>query len=71
MLITDTARAEIEALLLTVNKNNSRMDIWFPLPVSMTFGMADSITELTGFPTNIALQNRYSLTSIKIYSILY
>ena len=62
MLIADTACAEIEALLLAVNKNDSRMDIRFPTPIGMTFGVADSITELRGFPTNIALQNRYSLT---------
>jgi hypothetical protein len=37
----------------------------------MTFGMANSITELRGFPTNITLQNRYSLTISEIYSILY
>jgi hypothetical protein len=71
MLITDTARAEIKALLLPVNKNDSRMDIRFPASICMTLRVADSITELRGFPTNIALQNRYSLTSTKIYSILY
>jgi hypothetical protein len=62
MLITNTARAEVKTLLLAINKNNSRMDIRFPTPISMTFGVADSVTELRGFPTNIALQNRYSLT---------
>ncbi len=71
MLIADTARTEIKALFLAVNKNDSRMDIRFPTPISMPFGMADSITELGGFSTNIALQNRYSLTYTKIYSILY
>ena len=56
MLIADTASAEIKTFSLAIDKNDSRMNIRLPTPVSVTFGVADSITELRGFPTNIALQ---------------
>jgi hypothetical protein len=62
MLSTNTACAEVQALLFAVDHNDSRMDIRLPTPVSMSLGVADRITELRGFPTNITLQNRYSLT---------
>jgi hypothetical protein len=62
MLVTDTARTEVKALLLPIEHDNGRMDIRHPHSVGMTLGMAYSITESRGFPTNLALQNRYSLT---------
>jgi hypothetical protein len=62
MLITDTACAEVKTLFLAIDKNNGRMDIRFPTPVSMSLRVTDGIPEGRGFPTNIALQNRYSLT---------
>ena len=62
MLITDAACAEVKTLFLAIEHDDSRMDVRFPTPISMTFRVTDSITESRGFPTNIALQNRYSLT---------
>ena len=62
MLIADTACAEVKTLFLAIDKNDSRMDIRLPTPVSMTLRVTDSITKGRGFPTNIALQNMYSLT---------
>jgi hypothetical protein len=62
MLITDAARAEVKTLFLAIDNNYRRMDVRLPTPVSMTLRVADGITESGGFPTNIALQNRYSLT---------
>ena len=56
MLIADAARAKIKALLLTIEHNDRRMDIRLPTAVGVPFRVADSITELRGFPTNIALQ---------------
>jgi hypothetical protein len=71
MLVADAAGAELQTFLLPVHHHDCRMDIRFPHPVGMTIGVADGITESRGFPTNIALQNRYSLTNCWIYSILY
>jgi hypothetical protein len=71
VLSTQTAGAKIKALPLPVNHNDSWMDIGFPPTIGMSLGMTDRITERWGFPTNIALQNRYSLTIFEIYSILY
>ena len=62
MLIPYTAGAEVKTFFLAVNHNDRRMDIRFPTPVSVALGMTDGVTELGGFPTNITLQNRYSLT---------
>ena len=62
VLSTDTARTEVKTLFLAIEHNDSRMDIRFPHSVSMPFRMTDRITEGRDFPTNIALQNRYSLT---------
>lgn len=71
MLSTDAAGAKIETFPLAINHNNSRVDIGFPPTIGMTFGMTDSITELRRFTANITLQNRFSLTNLGIYSILY
>ena len=49
MLIADTACAEVKTLFLAIDKNDSRMDIRLPTPVSMTFRVTDSITERQGF----------------------
>jgi hypothetical protein len=62
MLITDTACTEVKTLFLAIKHDDRRMDIRLPHSVSMTLRVTDSITEGRGFPTNIALQNRYSLT---------
>jgi hypothetical protein len=56
MLVADAARAKIKALLLTIEHNDRRMDIRLPTAVGMALGVTDGITELRGFPTNIALQ---------------
>jgi hypothetical protein len=56
MLIADAARAKFHTLFLAVKHDDRRMDIRFPTAVGVPFGMADCITELRGFPTNIALQ---------------
>jgi hypothetical protein len=62
VLISNTARTEVKALFLAINHDDRRMNIRHPHSVSMTFRVTDSITESRAFPTNIALQNRYSLT---------
>jgi hypothetical protein len=71
MLGAQTAGTKVQALPLSTNHDNRRMDVWLPPPIGMTLGMTDRITELRAFPTNIALQNRYSLTNSEIYSNLY
>jgi len=42
---TEASRAQVEALLLTVYGNSSRMDIGCPASISMSFGMTDVMTK--------------------------
>jgi hypothetical protein len=56
MLVADTACAKIHTFLFTSDHNDGRVDVRLPTAVGMPFRVADGITELRGFPTNIALQ---------------
>ena len=59
MLGAQASGAQVKAPGLTVNENRSRVDIGHPAAVGMPLGMADIVTELWRFTTQIALQ--YSL----------
>ena len=49
MLGAQAPRAQVKALLLAVDSNGSRVDVWGPTPVGPALGMAHVMTEQRRF----------------------
>ena len=50
MLTAQASCAQVEAFRLTVDDNSSRMDIRQPTAIGVALGVANIVTELSGFP---------------------
>ena len=60
MLGSEAPGAQVESFGLTVYIDRGRVNIGDPAAVGMPFGVADIMTKLWGFPTQIALQYDFS-----------
>jgi hypothetical protein len=56
VLVAQATGAEFKLFHLAVNHDGSRVNISYPAPVGMAFGVADIRTVNGSFPANIALQ---------------
>jgi hypothetical protein len=54
----EAARAEVDALHLTVNHDPGRVDVRRPAAIGVTLGVADVVTEHRGLSAKIALHYR-------------
>ena len=63
---SDASGAKIHLLGFTVYHDRRRMDIRVKTAVCMVFGMADILTEHRCFPTDITLQDVFSLELLAV-----
>jgi hypothetical protein len=48
--------AQVKVLRLAIDEDGGGMDVSYPAPIGMAFGVADVLTELRGLAAYIALQ---------------
>jgi hypothetical protein len=56
VLVAEAAGAKVELFRFAIHRDGGGMDIGYPAPVGMAFGMADVRTVNRDFTANIALQ---------------
>jgi hypothetical protein len=61
ILSPDAAGTQVHSLRFTIDLDGSGMYVSIEAAIGMLLGMANVLTKHWGFPTDVTLQNRYSL----------
>ena len=61
ILSPDAAGTQVHSFGFTIDHDGRGMYVSIKAAVGMLLGMADVLTKHWGFPTDVTLQNRYSL----------